>query len=87
MQIIGVFFISNVLIEVAYFILDEFYLKTTDATGIQRQKRLTLIPLMRSFVKYFVYFSAGVTILKLIGIDPAPILAGAGIVGITCFFL
>lgn len=82
-QIIGVFFISNVLIEVIYFILDEFYIKTTDANDSQRQKRLTLIPLIRSFAKYFVYFTAGVTILKLIGIDPAPILAGAGIVGIA----
>ncbi|WP_067775876.1 mechanosensitive ion channel family protein [Nostoc sp. NIES-3756] len=82
-QIIGVFFISNVLIEVVYFVLDEFYLKTTDVNDSQRQKRLTLIPLMRSFAKYFIYFTAGVTILKLIGIDPAPILAGAGIVGIA----
>ncbi|NJM72177.1 MAG: mechanosensitive ion channel family protein [Scytonema sp. RU_4_4] len=82
-QIIGVFFISNVLIEVAYFILDEFYLKTTDSNDSQQQKRLTLIPLVRSFVKYFIYFTTGVTILKLIGIDPAPILAGAGIVGIA----
>ncbi|MCC5635561.1 mechanosensitive ion channel family protein [Nostoc sp. CHAB 5844] len=82
-QIIGVFFISNVVIEVAYFILDEFYLRTTDTNDSQRQKRLTLIPLMRSFAKYFIYFTAGVTILKLIGIDPAPILAGAGIVGIA----
>ncbi|MBH8552727.1 mechanosensitive ion channel family protein [Nostocaceae cyanobacterium CENA357] len=82
-QIIGVYFISNVLIEVVYFILDEFYLKTTDLNDSQQQKRLTLIPLIRSFAKYFVYFTAGVTILKLIGIDPAPILAGAGIVGIA----
>lgn len=82
-QIIGVYLISNVLIEIVYFILDEFYLKTTNVNDSQQQKRLTLIPLMRSFAKYFVYFTAAVTILKLIGIDPAPILAGAGIVGIT----
>jgi moderate conductance mechanosensitive channel len=82
-QIIGVYFISNVLIEVAYFILDEFYLKTANINDSQQQKRLTLIPLIRSFAKYFIYFTAGVTILKLIGIDPAPILAGAGIVGIA----
>ncbi|NMF62780.1 mechanosensitive ion channel family protein [Brasilonema octagenarum] len=82
-QIIGVFFLSNVLIQVAYFILDEFYLRTTDSDDSNRQKRLTLIPLIRSFTKYFIYFTAGVTILKVIGIDPAPILAGAGIVGIA----
>ncbi|AFZ27096.1 small-conductance mechanosensitive channel [Cylindrospermum stagnale PCC 7417] len=82
-QIIGVYFISNVLIEITYFILDEFYLKTTNLNDSQQQKRLTLIPLIRSFAKYFIYFTGGVTILKLIGIDPAPILAGAGIVGIA----
>ncbi|NMG07388.1 mechanosensitive ion channel family protein [Brasilonema sp. UFV-L1] len=82
-QIIGIFFISNVLIEVAYFILDEFYLKTTDLNDSEQQKRLTLIPLIRSFAKYFIYFTAVVSILKIIGIDPAPILAGAGIVGIA----
>ncbi|MDZ8258891.1 mechanosensitive ion channel family protein [Nostoc sp. ChiQUE01b] len=82
-QIIGVYFISNVSIEVVYFILDEFYLNITDANDSQRQKRLTLIPLIRSFAKYFIYFTAGVTILRLLGIDPAPILAGAGIVGIA----
>ena len=82
-QIIGVYFISNVLIEVVYFVLDEFYLKTTNLNDSRQQKRLTLIPLMRSFAKYFIYFTGGVTILKLIGIDPAPILAGAGIVGIA----
>lgn len=85
-QIIGVYFISNVLIEVIYFILDEFYLKTANANDSQQQKRLTLIPLIRSFARYFVYFTGGVTILKLIGIDPAPILAGAGIVGIAVGF-
>jgi len=85
-QIIGVYFLSNVLIEVAYFILDEFYLRTTNTDDSEQQKRLTLIPLIRSFAKYFIYFTAGVTILKLIGIDPAPILAGAGIVGIAVGF-
>lgn len=82
-QIIGIFFISNVLIQVVYFILDEFYLKTTDSNDLDRQKRLTLIPLIRSFVKYLIYFTAAVSILKIIGIDPAPILAGAGIASIA----
>jgi small-conductance mechanosensitive channel len=85
-QIIGVFFISNVVIEIAYFFLDEFYLRISDLDDLQKQRRLTLIPLLRSFVKYLIYFSAAVTILKLIGIDPTPILAGAGIVSIAVGF-
>jgi len=52
-------------------------------TDIQRQRRLTIIPLIKSFLKYLIYFGAGISILKLINIDPAPILAGAGIVGIA----
>ncbi|KYC35295.1 mechanosensitive ion channel protein MscS [Scytonema hofmannii PCC 7110] len=85
-QIIGIFFLSNVLIEVANFILEEFYIRISDLNDLQKQRRMTLIPLMRSFVKYLIYFSAGVTVLKLIGIDATPILAGAGIVSIAIGF-
>jgi len=81
--IIGIIFASAVVIQVGYFILEELILKTEKLTDIQRQRRLTIIPLIKSFLKYLIYFGAGISILKLINIDPAPILAGAGIVGIA----
>ncbi|GAB4184855.1 MAG: hypothetical protein Fur006_22680 [Coleofasciculaceae cyanobacterium] len=82
-QIIGVFLLSGVAIEVAYFILEELVLRTEHLTDLQKQRRMTIIPLIKSFLKYLIYFSAGIAILKLINIDPTPILAGAGIVGIA----
>ncbi len=84
--IIGIIFTSAVVIQVSYFILEELILETEKLTDLQRQRRLTIIPLIKSFLKYLVYFGAGVSILKLINIDPAPILAGAGIVGIAVGF-
>lgn len=86
LQIIGIFFISGVLIQVANAILEDLILRSEDLTELQKQRRLTIIPLFKSFLKYSIYFTAAVTILKLIGIDPTPVLAGAGILGIAIGF-
>lgn len=53
---------------------------------MQRQRRLTIIPLLKSVLKYTIYFSAALIILKLFGIDPTPLLAGAGLVGLVVGF-
>jgi small conductance mechanosensitive channel len=42
-----------------------------------------LIPLFRSLLQYLIYFTVGVSILYTLDINPTPILAGAGIVGIA----
>jgi len=39
--------------------------------------------LFRSLLQYFIYFSVAVSILYILNINPTPILAGAGIVGIA----
>jgi moderate conductance mechanosensitive channel len=82
-QIIGIFFFTNVLIEVANLTVEELFLSNKELTEIQRQRRLTIIPLVQNFLKYLIYFSAGIAILKVFSIDPTPILAGAGIVGLA----
>ncbi|MBD2182909.1 mechanosensitive ion channel family protein [Planktothrix sp. FACHB-1355] len=86
LEIIGIFFISGVLIQVANAILEDLVLRSEDLTELQKQRRLTIIPLFKSFLRYAIYFTAAVTILKLIGIDPTPILAGVGILGIAVGF-
>ena len=58
-------------------------MKPKNLTEEQRKRRQTLIPLARSLLKYLVYFCAVISILKLLNIDPGPILAGAGILGIA----
>ncbi|MGB8698620.1 MAG: mechanosensitive ion channel domain-containing protein [Thermosynechococcaceae cyanobacterium] len=85
-QVIGIYFLCGVLIEITNLILEDLVLKTEDLTDLQRQRRLTIIPLFKNFIKYLIYFMSGITILKLINIDPTPILAGAGIAGIAIGF-
>jgi moderate conductance mechanosensitive channel len=85
-QIIGIYFFSGVCIEFTNLILEDLVLKTEDLTDLQQQRRLTIIPLFRSFLKYMIYFVAGITVLKLLNIDPTPVLAGAGIAGIAIGF-
>jgi len=85
-QIIGIYFFSGVVIEFVNIILEDLILQTQDLTDLQRQRRLTIIPLFKSFLKYLIYFTAAIAVLKLLGIDPTPILAGAGILGLAIGF-
>jgi small conductance mechanosensitive channel len=57
--------------------------KDQDLTDTQKSRRLTMIPLFRSLLQYLIYFSVAVSILYILDINPTPILAGAGIVGIA----
>lgn len=85
-QIIGILFISSVGIYLANIILEDLVLKAENLTELQRQKRLTIIPLFKNLIKYVIYFTAAISILKLIGVDVTPVLAGAGILGIAIGF-
>jgi moderate conductance mechanosensitive channel len=82
-QIIAIVFISRIFIQIVYLLLEEVLSKDRNLSEVQKQKNLTIIPLFRNFLKYFIYFGAGISILYTLNIDPNPILAGAGIVGIA----
>ncbi|MFK0735165.1 MAG: mechanosensitive ion channel family protein [Gloeotrichia echinulata GP01] len=85
-KIIGIIFISRVLFEVIYIIIEEILFQNKNLTEVQTSRRLTLVPLIRSFLQYLVYFTAIVSILYILDINPTPILAGAGILGIAVGF-
>ncbi|WP_193198171.1 mechanosensitive ion channel family protein [Nostoc sp. MG11] len=85
-KIVGVIFISRVLFEVVYLLVEEILFKDQNLTDIQTSRRLTLVPLIRSFLQYLVYFGAIVSILYILDINPTPVLAGAGILGIAVGF-
>ena len=82
-KLITIFLLSRILISVIYLVVDELLLKSQNLTETQLQRRQTISPLIKSISKYFVYFGAGIGALNTIGIDPAPILAGAGIIGLA----
>ena len=82
-QIIGIIFLSRVFIEIGNLLVDKFVLKLdTDLSEIERQKRITLAPLSKSFCKYVSYFIAFLLILRTLDFSIAPILAAIGGVGL-----
>jgi moderate conductance mechanosensitive channel len=85
-QIIAIYFFSGVVIELVNIVLEDLVLEIDSLTDLQRQRRLTIIPLFKSFLKYAIYFTAAIAVLKLLQIDPTPILAGAGILGLAIGF-
>ncbi|MEH1920363.1 hypothetical protein [Nostoc sp.] len=82
-KIIGIIFISRVLFEIVYLLIEEVLFKEQNLTEIQRSRSLTLVSLLRSFLQYLIYLGTTVFILYTVGIDPDPILVGTGIAGIV----
>lgn len=82
-QVIGIVFMARVVKELVVFLLEETMLRKSGLTQQQKQRRATLVPLFGSIMTYAIYFVAGVLILKVFGINPTPILAGAGIAGLA----
>ncbi len=85
-KIIAMIFFSRVLFEVISLLAEELVFKEKHLTERQRSRRLTLVPLFRSLLQYSIYFTVGVSILYTLNIDPTPILAGAGIIGLAVGF-
>ena len=82
-QVISIFFISRVLVAVASLVIEEALVNAKNLSETQRQRRMTLAPLLRSTSKYIIYFAGVVASLYALDVNPAPILAGAGIIGLT----
>ncbi|MDH3645792.1 MAG: mechanosensitive ion channel family protein [Gammaproteobacteria bacterium] len=82
-RIIGIIFLARLVIVLAHYLIEELLINKAELTKPQRQRRQTLVPLYRSIIAYAVYFFAGVMIIREVGINPTPVLAGAGIFGLA----
>ena len=83
---IGIVLLSRVFISVTHLVVTEVLLRVENLTETQQQRRQTITPLVQSAIKYFIYFGAGILLLDTVGVDPGPILAGAGILGLAVGF-
>lgn len=82
-KVIGIFFMSRVIVEIGNIFIDRFQQEQTHLSEQSRKQRLTLVPLMKSAMKYVVFFTAFLMALAAMNLNPAPLLAGAGILGIV----
>ncbi|MEC4983331.1 MAG: mechanosensitive ion channel family protein, partial [Oscillatoria sp. PMC 1076.18] len=82
LRVIGIVFVTKVAVEVANLFIEYVMLQSDDSEEKYRRS-LTFVPLGKNFCSYFIYFWAGFIILRTINLDPTPVLAGAGIVGLA----
>lgn len=80
---IAIVFGAAIAIEASHLAIEKLFLQHPHLTPAQQRRRVTLIPLVQNLARYLIYFGAGVTILYNFDVDPTPILAGAGIVGLA----
>jgi small conductance mechanosensitive channel len=81
-ECIGIFFVTRVLIELSHVLLYEGF-GLHRSNGSKNQKGRTLVPLLQSVCQYVLYFGSALVMLRTIGVDTTPILAGAGILGLA----
>lgn len=82
-RVISMYLAASVLIEVARVMISRVLLATPGASDDTQRRRITFVALLQSIVKYLIYFCVSLMVLKDLGVDPTPILAGAGILGLT----
>jgi small conductance mechanosensitive channel len=85
-QAIAIFFAGRVLIELGRLEIAHRMLPAEGLEDTERRRRATMIPLLRSAFGYAVYFGTAVLILSLLGFNPMPFLAGAGLLGLVIGF-
>jgi len=84
-QGIGIIFLSRVGIEIIHLLIDRTYLHD-DLSEEERQRHQTIFPIVKTIISTLVYFLAVVLAMKGLGLDPIPLLAGAGILGLVVGF-
>ncbi|MGB9632813.1 MAG: mechanosensitive ion channel family protein [Chloroflexaceae bacterium] len=81
-QVIGIFFLGRVAIEVLKLLVDVFFLVRGNLTDAQWQQRLTFGPLLKNAATYGVIFGGSLLTLSILGFDIGPILVGLGGLGL-----
>ncbi|WPB75610.1 mechanosensitive ion channel family protein [Archangium violaceum] len=85
-RVVSMFLAASVLVELSRVLLFRLMGSSTTvstSTADVLRRRQTFVSLLQSVIKYVIYFCVGMMVLSDLGVDPTPILAGAGIVGLT----
>jgi moderate conductance mechanosensitive channel len=85
-QAIGIFFVGRVIVEVGHLEIAHRMLPSDGLDEMERRRRATMVPLVRSIFTYGVYFATAALVLSSLGFNPMPFLAGAGILGLVIGF-
>jgi moderate conductance mechanosensitive channel len=84
--------VSTVILRASSYLIDKvFNISPEEARAWRKRialgdKGKTVAPLLKSVLKYCTIFVSGVLVLRALGVDPTPIIAGAGVVGLAVGF-
>ena len=82
-RILGIVLAGRILAEFSNLLIVQLLLGKRTLSEDEQKRRVTLIPIVQSFSKYGIYLWLGILGLEIVGIDPTPILAAAGLLGLT----
>ncbi len=82
-RVIALFFAASVVVEFVRLLIARGFKVDGPDLNDSARRRNTFVALIQSASKYLIYFLVVMMVLDDLGLDPAPILAGAGIVGLT----
>ncbi len=82
-QVIGVFFAARVLVELSELVSGRILQGRSDLDEGTRKRRETLLPVVKSAFRYTIYLVSVVLALSALELNPTPLLAGAGILGLV----
>lgn len=86
LRLIVIFYACRVLVEVSILLAQELLSGTEDMPESDLQRRRTLLPVIRGGLRYGIYFTGLTMGLSEANIDPTPLLAGAGVIGVAIGF-
>ena len=82
-RVVSMFFAASVIVEFSRVMIARLLSPSGSLTDDVQRRRSTFVNLLQSVSKYTIYFCVVMMVLTDFGIDPTPLLAGAGIVGLT----
>ncbi len=80
---IAIFFVVRVVVEISNLLVDKSMLEDKELDAAERQGLETIVPVIKSILSFILYFIGFTLILRALSINPLPLLAGAGVVGIV----
>ncbi|TDX51791.1 mechanosensitive ion channel family protein [Orenia marismortui] len=86
LQLAGILIAGKMFLRLGNFVIDRLFEEKEAYESNVKRRNKTLKIVLKSALRYILYFIGGATALEVVGVPIAPILAGAGVVGLAVGF-
>ncbi|AGB42485.1 small-conductance mechanosensitive channel [Halobacteroides halobius DSM 5150] len=86
LQLVGILITTKLLLRFGYFFLERLFKGKNKSDKYIRQRNKTLNSILKSALRYILYFIGGTMALEVLGVPTTSIIAGAGVVGVAVGF-